>query len=570
MPPSNANSTTLDRVVTALLTLGGTLGFLFLIGERDSLPPAQTEAPQTTNSPVVIAVQPTPGNVAPVRRQPRRAIDETHRYHFAREGVLGTSFDLTVIADNPRQAKGVEARILQEIAKRERIISTYRDDSEIGILNARPFAPDKRIDISLSLWLLLEECAHVAKRSKGAFNVFSGNTRDLWKTAAANGRWPADADLEAAAKSSQKAFRLSGRKDSKWVERLAPGSFDFDAIGKGYVIDKCVREAVDDFPSLRGLKLNIGGEIKVWGQADYARNYNWRIGIANPRKPADNAEPLTVLEVRNLAVATSGNYARPIKIGEDSVNHIFDPRTAQPVDHVLSATVVASTAQRADALATALCVMQPEEGVAMINAMSDAACLIVAADGKQFRSSAFAAMELRSEPTATQAWPDGNVVNIGFKLVRSETRAPFHRHYVGAWVENEAGRRIRILALWAKPADIGYVRDLDAFWRDAWLLAGEGTDTRRMLGFSRATRPPGEYSLTWDGLNDSGQAVPQGDYTIHIDVNREKGPPNQRERHSHAALKLRCATAPESVKVLDQPELQKVSAIYGPVGGQRP
>lgn len=557
--------------------LGVTLGFLFLIGERDTLPPAKppmvspADTPSASDERSVGAMTPTPKRPPAGSGRLRRVIDETHRFHFAREGVLGTSFDLTVIADNPKQAKGVETRVLQEIAKRERIISTYRNDSEIGALNVRPFKAGERIDISLSLWLLLEECAYVNQRSAGAFNAFSGDTRRLWQAAAANGKLPADAALKTAAAINRQAFRLSGRKDSKWVERLAPGRFDFDAIGKGYVIDKCIREAVDDFPSLRGLKLNLGGEIKVWGQADYARNYTWQIGIADPRNPADNAEPLTMLELRNLAVATSGNYARPLRIAERTVNHVFDPRTARPVSHVQSATVVASTAQRADALATALCVMLPEKGIAMIDAMSDCACLIVAADGKQFRSSAFAAMERPREATATtQAWPEGNVVNIGFKLVRSETRAPFHRHYVGAWVENEAGRRIRLLALWAKPADIGYVRDLDEFWRDAWLLAGEGTDTRRMLGFSRATRPPGEYSLTWDGLNDAGQPVPQGTYTIHIDVNREKGPPNQRERHSHAALQLHCGAEPQSVKATDQPELQWVRAFYGPVGGQAP
>ena len=68
----------------------------------------------------------------------------------------------------------------------------------------------------------------------------------------------------------------------------------------------------------------------------------------------------------NLAVATSGDYARSLRIAGVSVNHIMDPRTARPVDHVRSATVVASTAQRADALATALCVMAPEDGLTMI------------------------------------------------------------------------------------------------------------------------------------------------------------------------------------------------------------
>jgi thiamine biosynthesis lipoprotein len=526
-----------------------TLLFLFLVGEQDRLP-AWVPSASVTETPVSSPV------VSP------DVVDEAHRFEFARENILGTSLDLLVIGDDPDQAKGVEARILEEIEKREMLISTYRTDSEISLINARPFAASEQIEVSYSLWLLLEECRHVGRQSGGAFNAFAGNAVKLWRQAAKTGVQPAKPDLAAAAASSRAGFEISSRRNGRWVRRLAPGSFDFDGIGKGYVIDKAVREAVEAFPKIRGLRLNIGGEIKVWGQADYAENRPWRIGIANPERPADNAAPIAEIEVRNLAVATSGDYARSLRIAGASVNHILDPRTARPVDHVRSATVVASTAQRADALATALCVMAPEDGLTMIEAMSDAACLIIDASGRQYRSAAFATLEASPKPATKGAWPAGRSVSIQFELVRSENVAPFHRHYVGAWVENESGRRVRILALWAKPADLRYVQDLDEFWRDAWLFAGEGTDTGKMLGVSRATRPPGEYKLLWDGLDDSGQAVPQGVYTIHLDVNREKGPPDRRERHTHVMMKLNCGAEPDTARAEDRPELRNVQAVY--------
>lgn len=557
MPAKDSNSKTIARVVGALAGTFLTIVFLFNFGSQDRLPPPQ--APQEA------MVEP-PASAKPAMPI-RRIFDEAHRFEFAHENIMGTSLDLTVIADNREQARGVEARIIQEIRKREKLISTYLPDSEISEINTRPFKAGERIKLSQSLWLLLDECRYIAGKSDGAFNAYAGGATTLWSQATDTGKQPAREDLDQVAANSRKGFRLSTRKEGRWVERRAPGRFDFDGIGKGYVIDKCVREALDDFPSIRGLKLDIGGEIKLWGQADYAQNYAWRIGIADPRQPAENAAPLSTLEIRNLAVATSGGYAQPLRVGEHEFNHILDPRTARPVAHVLSATVVAASAQRADALATALCVMPPDRGIAMIENLADAACLIVAADGTQFRSSSFAAMELSPADSTSSAWPGNHVVDIRFRLVRSETKAPFHRHYVGAWVENEAGRRVRLLALWAKSGDIGYVRDLDEFWRDAWVLAGEGSDTRRLLGISRATRAPGEYSLTWDGLNDTGQPVPQGIYTVHLDVNREKGPPAQREHHTHAVLKLRCGADSVTANAPDQPELKNVMATYGPIGG---
>jgi FAD:protein FMN transferase len=565
MQKNGATQTLADRLKYAAGTLGLTLLFLCFVGEPDRFPEPETPAPaRATIAPATIgatnlAVRPPPS--------PPPVFDEAHRFQFAREGVLGTSFDLTVIADHSRQAAGVETRILQEIAKREKLVSTYRTDSEISRLNFRPFAAGERIDVSYSLWLLLDECRGIHRRSAGAFNAFAGNAVRLWREAGKTGRRPDEPALKKVALGTSAGFQLSSKKNETWVRRLTPGTFDLDAIGKGYIIDKCVREAVADFPSIRGLRLNIGGEIKVWGQADYARNRSWRLGVADPLRPADNAAPVTELDLRNLAVATSGDYARALRVAGRHVNHLLDPRTARPVDHVRSATVVAASAARADALATALCVMTPAAGVAMIEAMSEAACLIIDREGRQFRSAAFASLEVPATVTATGAWPAQQVVTLNFELVRSEKRAPFHRHYVGAWVENEAGRRIRILALWAKPGDISYTRDLDEFWRDAWILAGEGNDTRRLVGFSRATRAPGEYSLTWDGLNDAGQPVPQGRYTIHLDVNREKGPPSRRERHTHSHVTLPCLGQSASATAEDRPELRNVRARYGPVGG---
>jgi hypothetical protein len=142
----------------------------------------------------------------------------------------------------------------------------------------------------------------------------------------------------------------------------------------------------------------------------------------------------------------------------------------------------------------------------------------------------------------------------------------FNRHFVGAWVENAAGRRVRILALWAKRDEFGYVRELDDFWRNAWILAGEGTSTRRLRGISRATRRLGTYSLVWDGKNDAGRPLPQGLYSLHLDINREDGPPKEREIHTHSSIDIFCGDMAAANAVADKPELRGVKATYGPGG----
>lgn len=553
------------RLGITIVVLAITLLFLFVGGDDELIPETRPIAPAlalpaVSKAPDVPALSTEPVEQAASVESP---ID-SHRFYFAREDVMGTSFDLTVIADDQEQASAVEARVLEEIAKREKLISTYDAKSEISRINATPYRPDERIAVSYSLYLLLRECRYIHDLSDGAFSAYAGEAIQAWQQAAKTGQLPGVSPSSAAALPRGPGFKTISSKNKKYIMRLAPGLFQLDAIGKGYIIDKAVREAAADVSGIRGLRLNIGGEIKVWGRSTFAEDLPWPIAIADPFQPADNAAPLTRLEVRNVAVATSGDYARATQIQDRRINHILDPRNGQAVDHIRSATVVAGTAQRADALATALCVLTPEQGLRMIES-TDTACLIVDRAGKQYRSKAFKALEIRTPPPMVTAWPNNHIVQVQFEIVRSERKSKFHRHYVGAWVEDESGRRVRILALWAKTKDIHYMRDLNDFWRDAWVLAGEGSNTKGMLEFSRATRLPGQYSLIWDGRDDSGQALPQGRYRIHLDVNREHGPPKQREVHTHAVMELDCGEALASSSAADQAELRGVKANYGPI-----
>jgi len=135
---------------------------------------------------------------------------------------------------------------------------------------------------------------------------------------------------------------------------------------------------------------------------------------------------------------------------------------------------------------------------------------------------------------------------------------------MAAWVEDLEGRRVRLLALWFDRGEMKYVRDLNTFWKEAWVLQGGGSNPRQLRAWTRATRSPGRYTLTWNGLDDTGEAVPQGRYRLRLDVNRENGP--HRERHTLASVELDCGASPARASAPDQPELGEVAARYGPRG----
>lgn len=498
-------------------------------------------------------------------------VEATRAYapvHLGREGVLGTSMDLIVVGGGVPVAERVQEVVLDEVAHREEIISTWRADSELARINATPWQPDQEIRLSGSLGLLLSEAHRLQRTTRGAFNPYLGEVLDLY----AEGTAPDPAALAAAVKRAGHGFHVKRRKKKRYLIRDEPGRFALDAIGKGYVIDKAIREARQAVPEATAGSLDIGGDLRVWGDRDFV------VDVADPRRPEDNAAPLARVSLRNLAIATSGDYARPRTVDGVPASHIIDPRTGLPVSGVLQATVVAPTARMADALATALMVLGPDEGIPIIEEETPAFALLVTDDGAVHRSRGWSVLERPLEepaqfeaPTAGPPWPEGYAVTIDFDLVNSwETDPPkgrthdFERHFLAAWVEDAAGRPVRTLAVWAKEDDIEYVEYLDSFYKYGWLLSGGGEDTDPLIPVSRATRNPGHYSLRWDGRDAVGRAVPQGDYTLYLDINREHGPPDGHAEHTVAALPLHCGDGPADVAAPDQPELQGVVAHYGP------
>jgi hypothetical protein len=100
----------------------------------------------------------------------------------------------------------------------------------------------------------------------------------------------------------------------------------------------------------------------------------------------------------------------------------------------------------------------------------------------------------------------------------------YHRPYVAVWVEDAAGRRVRTLSLWVNTTGRGprYIRELRRWFsgeRDQQDAGGPDL----VATMSSATRLPGQYSVSWNGRDDRGNVVDQGDYRVVIEAAREHG-----------------------------------------------
>ena len=132
--------------------------------------------------------------------------------------------------------------------------------------------------------------------------------------------------------------------------------YDFSAIAKGYGSDVVARLLRNN--GIENFMVEIGGEIVTQGVSE--KRLPWKIGVT---KPTDDSlsvsgELQTVLNVTDIAMATSGNYRNFYYKGGRKYAHTIDTKTGYPVQHsLLSATVLSKSCATADAYATSFMVM---------------------------------------------------------------------------------------------------------------------------------------------------------------------------------------------------------------------
>lgn len=92
----------------------------------------------------------------------------------------------------------------------------------------------------------------------------------------------------------------------------------------------------------------------------------------------------------------------------------------------------------------------------------------------------------------------------------------YHRPYVAVWIENSSEKSVRLIEIWREKPD--WIKDLRRFWRKTGRADQPLVDAR-----TGATKGPGRYQLRWDGKDDQGVAVGNGEYQLVIEAAREHG-----------------------------------------------
>ena len=283
--------------------------------------------------------------------------------------VFGTTFTVTYQCDSDMN-KSIKA----ELMKVDYSLSPFNEQSIItAINNNQDVKPDQMF---MDVFQLAMD---VSRDTNGAFDITVAPLVNAWGFGFKNGVKPSPQQVDSLRQiiGYQKVSVENG-KIRKQDPRMM---LDCSAIAKGYGTDVVAR-----FLRSRGVKnymVEVGGEIVTSGVNP--ERLPWRVGVIKPNDDSLNVshEVQTVLNVTDIAMATSGNYRRFYYKDGKKFAHTIDPKTGYPVQHnILSATVLAKTCAQADAYATSFMVMGLDKAKKVLERHPDLMAYFIYDDGQ--------------------------------------------------------------------------------------------------------------------------------------------------------------------------------------------
>jgi len=274
--------------------------------------------------------------------------------------TMGTSFSIKLVTPGEEMPdKSLLQRDVTDVLERiDDRMSTWQPDSELSLFNSNPSTD--WINVSAEFCAVIEAALDVSSFTSGAFDITVGPLVNLWgfgPTDTGHMRPPADALIEATRQ--RVGFeQLSTDCDVPAVRKAQADVYlDLSGYAKGYAVDQVA--GLLDEREFTNYLVEIGGELRMRGKN--ASNQDWAIAV---EKPVDTERAVqTIVRMSDRAMATSGDYRNFFEFEGQRYSHTIDSRTGRPVAHNAAAvTIVSGSAALADALATALLVLGPDEG----------------------------------------------------------------------------------------------------------------------------------------------------------------------------------------------------------------
>ena len=287
--------------------------------------------------------------------------------------LMGSRFDITVVANNEAEGNSYIDMAVAEISRIEKLISDWVPTTQVSEINRQ--AGIKPVNVDKEVFDLIVRSVKISELTSGAFDISYASMDKIWKFDGSMTKKPTEEEIKKSVEKIGYKKIILNEQDTTVFLKEAGMKIGFGAIGKGYAADKA--KALLIKKGVQAGIINASGDMNTWGKQPNGES--WMVAITNP---LNKEKAFSWLPIDNSAIVTSGNYEKFVVFDNIRYAHIIDPRTGYPAQGIVSASVLCSSAELADALATAVTVMGVEVGLDFINQLKGVECILVDVNNK--------------------------------------------------------------------------------------------------------------------------------------------------------------------------------------------
>jgi thiamine biosynthesis lipoprotein len=305
--------------------------------------------------------------------------------------TMGTVLEISLHGLESQPAARALDDLYAVAAELDGLLSVYQPDSDISQLNRTAGRGPQAVDPAVAEVLRLSIA--YSDLTQGAFDVTIGPLVELWEQAAARNAIPTAAELTDA-RARVGSDQIDVGPDGAVSLAREGMKINLGGIAKGHALDRML--PLLEQHGVESALLNFG-QSSTWARGAPPGSPGWRLLV---REPGGGFAGTIVL--RNQALSVSGSLGQWVEIGGRRYGHIIDPRSGELVTSQRQAVVVARDAGLAEALSTALLVLDPDVGLAVVTTQPDCEALLIEATGELHSTPGWAA-SVRFEPLPTGA-----------------------------------------------------------------------------------------------------------------------------------------------------------------------
>lgn len=317
-----------------------------------------------------------------------RRLERFSTYSF---DYFDTVTSIVGYAQSREEFDRVSGEVLAELGEYHRLFTIYHRYEGLENLctvNETVDGEHRTVQVDRRIIDMLLYAKEMYRKTEGQVNIAMGSVLSIWHDYREEGSeepWAAKLppmDLLEKAAEHTDIDKLVIDEEKCTVLLTDPDmTLDVGAVAKGYAVEMAARSLEEK--GIGGYVINAGGNVRTVGlRGDGSR---WIAGIDDP----DGGDYLALLSLSGEALVTSGSYQRYYIVDGKRYHHIIDPDTLMPAEGFSSVSIVCKSSADGDILSTALFCMTAEEGLALVESMTDVEAMWVTDGGEILYSSGF-------------------------------------------------------------------------------------------------------------------------------------------------------------------------------------